>query len=76
MAITITCTNGNGRNRISGSRIRWTCTVCEEIVAEHLSPCHGPAGYYENKHPGGEYANEYRERVYTAVLHEQDCKRS
>ena len=58
--IRITCTNGNTRNAIkAGSRVRWTCIDCQVCVAYHYSPWHGPARYYESKHPTGIYAQEY-----------------
>ena len=69
----ITCTNGNRSNRITGSRVRWTCLHCREIVAEHQSPTHGPAGYYEGKHPGGQYAERYREANAKAYGHFLRC---
>lgn len=57
--IITTCTNGNSRNGISGSRVRWTCSDCDLLLAEHHSPQGGPAGRYETKHPGGGYAADY-----------------
>ena len=69
MALVISCTNGNAQNGIVGSRVRWTCTDCR-VRFEHLSPTRGPAGYYESKHPGGRYAEEYWGTEATASNHQ------
>jgi|TARA_Y100000034_G_scaffold135640_1_gene208387 hypothetical protein len=69
MEIKISCTNGNATNHITGSRVRWTCLDCKAILAEHHSPCRGPAGYYERKHPAGEYAEHFNGQQAAAFAH-------
>jgi hypothetical protein len=54
-----TCTNGNGRNCIRGSRVRLTCTECGELVAEVFMPAHG-GRRYANMHPNGWVADGLR----------------
>jgi hypothetical protein len=67
--IRVTTTNGNARNRIPQTRVRWTCTECGERIAEHFSPARGPAGFYEDRYPGGFHAAHYRECLAAAAAH-------